>query len=99
MRPGILRRKATTLASAATLLAAGVLAVFTPGTAQAADPQTCDIYANGGTPCIGAHSTTRALFSAYGGPLYQVQRSSDKQYSDIAVLAAGGVVNAAAQDT
>ena len=59
----------------------------------------CDIYASGGTPCIAAHSTTRALFGAYNGPLYQVQRASDKQYLDVGVLAAGGIANAAAQDS
>src|ERR1041384_2165245 len=26
---------------------------------------TCDIYGAGGTPCVAAHSTTRALYSAY----------------------------------
>ena len=35
----------------------------------------CDIYAAGGTPCVAAHSTTRSLYSAYSGNLYQVQRS------------------------
>jgi len=30
----------------------------------------CDIYAAGGTPCIAAHSTTRALYASYNGPLY-----------------------------
>ncbi|PBP17454.1 putative fungal alpha-L-arabinofuranosidase [Diplocarpon rosae] len=37
----------------------------------------CDIYASGGTPCVAAHSTTRALYSAYTGPLYEVKRGSD----------------------
>jgi len=27
----------------------------------------CDIYSAGGTPCIAAHSTTRALYGAYTG--------------------------------
>ncbi|CAL3966754.1 unnamed protein product, partial [Diplocarpon coronariae] len=31
----------------------------------------CDIYASGGTPCVAAHSTTRALYRAYTGSLYQ----------------------------
>jgi hypothetical protein len=99
MRTGIGRRVAVAFASAATVVAAAALAVLTPSSAQAADPQACDIYASGGTPCIGAHSTTRALFAAYNGPLYQVQRSSDKQYLDIRVLAAGGVVDSAPQDS
>nr|BFE59374.1 hypothetical protein GCM10020063_039000 [Dactylosporangium thailandense] len=59
----------------------------------------CDIYAGGGTPCVAAHSTTRALYAAYNGPLYQVRRSSDNTTRDIGVLSAGGYANAAAQDT
>ncbi|KAL8369793.1 hypothetical protein RB595_000231 [Gaeumannomyces hyphopodioides] len=58
----------------------------------------CDIYAAGNTPCIAAHSTTRALYRAYSGPLYQVQRS-DGSKKDIAPLSAGGVANAATQDS
>src|SRR5947209_11439971 len=67
--------------------------------AAAATSQPCDIYAAGGTPCETAHSTTRALFAAYNGPLYQVQRSSDHAYADIGLQSAGGVANAAAQDS
>ncbi|KAF7950365.1 hypothetical protein EAE96_007652 [Botrytis aclada] len=59
----------------------------------------CDIYATGGTPCIAAHSTTRALYSAFSGSLYQVKRGSDGTTKNIAPLAAGGVANAASQDT
>ncbi|GAP92955.1 putative glycoside hydrolase family 54 protein [Rosellinia necatrix] len=59
----------------------------------------CDIYASGGTPCVAAHSTTRALYSSYSGSLYQVIRGSDSATIDIKPLSAGGVSNAAAQDT
>jgi hypothetical protein len=59
----------------------------------------CDIYASGNTPCIAAHSTTRALYSAYTGALYQVKRGSDGATTNISPLSAGGVANAAAQDT
>ncbi|KDR66944.1 hypothetical protein GALMADRAFT_1137973 [Galerina marginata CBS 339.88] len=59
----------------------------------------CDIYASGGTPCVAAHSTTRALFNAYSGVLYQVRRSSDKAVTNISPLSAGGVANAATQDS
>ncbi|KAJ9145074.1 Alpha-L-arabinofuranosidase B domain protein [Pleurostoma richardsiae] len=59
----------------------------------------CDLYSSGGTPCIAAHSTTRALYSAYTGPLYQVRRGSDSTTTTIAPLSAGGVANAAAQDS
>ncbi|KAJ6111410.1 alpha-N-arabinofuranosidase B [Penicillium sp. IBT 18751x] len=59
----------------------------------------CDIYAAGGTSCIAAHSTTRALYSAFSGALYQVKRNSDSTTTTIKPLSAGGVANAAAQDT
>ncbi|WP_205302638.1 arabinofuranosidase catalytic domain-containing protein [Nonomuraea montanisoli] len=61
--------------------------------------QPCDIYAAGGTPCVAAHSTTRALYAAYNGPLYQVRRASDNATRDVGVLSAGGGADAAAQDS
>nr|WP_198045676.1 alpha-L-arabinofuranosidase B [Kitasatospora mediocidica] len=89
----------TLLATGATLaLAAGVL-VGTATASQAATQQPCDIYAAGGTPCVAAHSTTRALYAAYNGSLYQVRRASDNATADIGVLSAGGYANAAAQDS
>lgn len=78
-------------------LVAGSL--FGAGAAQAAASLPCDIYAAAGTPCVAAHSTTRALFGAYSGKLYQVQRWSDSAKTDIGTLAAGGYANAAAQDS
>jgi hypothetical protein len=68
--------------------------------AQAARPEgPCDIYAKAGAPCVVAHSTTRALYAAYNGPLYQVMRQSDGKTRDIGVVqGAGGYANAAAQD-
>ncbi|KAI0389230.1 fungal alpha-L-arabinofuranosidase [Xylariaceae sp. FL0594] len=59
----------------------------------------CDIYSAGGTPCVAAHSTTRALYSSYSGNLYQVKRGSDNTTTNIAPLSAGGVANAGAQDS
>ncbi|HEX5127425.1 MAG TPA: arabinofuranosidase catalytic domain-containing protein, partial [Rhodocyclaceae bacterium] len=59
----------------------------------------CDIYASGGTPCVAAHSTTRALYGSYSGKLYQVQRASDGSTTDIKTVSTGGVANAAAQDS
>ncbi|KAF4772854.1 alpha-L-arabinofuranosidase B [Colletotrichum scovillei] len=73
------------------------LALVATGSLVSAGP--CDIYASGGNPCIAAHSTTRALYSAYTGSLYQVKRGSDGATTNIAPLSAGGVANAAAQDT
>src|ERR1700760_4496528 len=66
----------------------------------------CDIYAAGGTPCVAAHSTTRALYAAYNGPLYQVIRLSDHRVKNIGVVPprarpvpdAGGYADSAAQD-
>lgn len=76
------------------VLALGLVAT---GSLVAAGP--CDLFSSGGTPCIAAHSTTRALYSAYAGSLYQVKRGSDNTTTNIAPLTAGGVANAAAQDT
>ena len=83
-------------ATGASALALGASAVT--NTASAAS-LPCDIYAAGGTPCVAAHSTTRALFASYNGRLYQVRRSSDNATRDVGVLGAGGVANAAAQDS
>jgi hypothetical protein len=66
----------------------------------------CDIYAAGGTPCVAAHSTTRALYASYNGPLYQVRRLSDGAVRNIGVVRPsaspvpdpGGYADAAAQD-
>ncbi|MBB5776044.1 arabinofuranosidase catalytic domain-containing protein [Nonomuraea jabiensis] len=41
-----------------------------------------------------AHSTTRALYASYNGPLYQVRRASDNATHDIGVLSAGGGADA-----
>lgn len=57
----------------------------------------CDIYEDGGTPCVAAHSTTRALYSSYSGPLYQVTRS-DGTTADIVPVSAGGVAKSEDQD-
>jgi hypothetical protein len=59
----------------------------------------CDVYAAGDTPCVAAHSSTRAMFVGYNGPLYQVRRSSDGGTANISPLTPGGIANAAAQDT
>jgi hypothetical protein len=58
----------------------------------------CDIYLAGGTPCIAAHSTVRALYGAYTGPLYQLKRNSDNTTKDIAPVSAGGAADGPAQD-
>ena len=66
----------------------------------------CDIYAAASDPCVAAHSTTRALYASYSGPLYQVLRQSDSKTLDIGVVQpvaspvadAGGYADATAQD-
>ena len=65
--------------------------------AQAVTPRPCDLFAST-TPCVAAFSTTRALYSAYTGPLYQVTRQSDKAHTNIGLLP-DGYANAAAQDS
>jgi hypothetical protein len=81
------------------VLALGALAAVGATPSRAATQEPCDIYSAGGTPCVAAHSTTRALYAAYDGPLYQVRRSSDSTTTSIYPLSAGGVANAATQDS
>lgn len=63
----------------------------------------CDVYKAEGTPCVAAHSTTRALSASYEGALYQVKRESDGKTLDIGIIQPtpedpGGYADAAAQD-
>jgi glycerophosphoryl diester phosphodiesterase len=64
-----------------------------------ATTSTCDIYASGGTPCVAAHSTVRALFGTYSGRLYQVQRASDGQTKDISTANGSTYADASSQDS
>jgi hypothetical protein len=95
------RRLAVTAAAVA--LAAGAMAGVgvtvgaTPAAAATQEP--CDIYAAAGTACVAAHSTTRALYEAYDGALYQVRRASDNTTTNIYPLSAGGAANAATQNS
>lgn len=57
----------------------------------------CDLYAPA-TPCVAAFSTTRSLYAAYAGPLYQVTRASDATTLGIGLLS-DGYADAASQDT
>jgi Alpha-L-arabinofuranosidase B, catalytic len=63
-----------------------------------AETGPCDIYQDAGTPCVAAHSTTRALFAAYSGSLYQVRRGSDGALKDVGPLAPGGIADVSVQD-
>jgi hypothetical protein len=74
-----------------------------PNSAPSRPEGPCDIYATAGNPCVAAHSSTRALYASYNGPLYQVLRQSDGKTLDIGVVQPvegnpGGYANAAAQD-
>jgi hypothetical protein len=89
-----------------TVVGAGLVVAMQAGAARSgATPWPkgpCDIYTAAGDPCVAAHSTTRALYAAYNGPLYQVLRQSDGKTLDIGVVSnasdGGGYANAAAQD-
>jgi hypothetical protein len=93
------RRTLLALIGAAALIASSLLATVGGSPARAATQEPCDIYAAAGNTCVAAHSTTRALFAAYSGALYQVRRSSDNATTNISPLSAGGVANAATQDS
>jgi non-reducing end alpha-L-arabinofuranosidase len=90
-------RRALLLAVAATALMLSGLAAAASSQAAASGP--CDIYAAAGTPCVAAHSTVRALYAAYNGPLYQVKRASGGTTTNIDTLSAGGYANAATQNS
>merc|ERR1711871_831161 len=57
----------------------------------------CDIYAASNTPCVAAHSMTRALYSTYSGPPYNVMKMPERASKDILVKSAGGIADTAAQ--
>ena len=91
---------------ALTLMGAALTMATPAGEAPSRPQGPCDIYASAGAPCVAAHSTTRALYASYKGPLYQVLRQSDGKTLDIGVVQpaaspvpdGGGYANAAAQD-
>lgn len=58
----------------------------------------CDIYRDAGTPCVAAHSTVRALYDSFTGPLYSVNRSSDNLVHSVHVLEPGGFADSASQE-
>src|SRR4051812_22221917 len=111
-RAGVSQRRCRSRVVARVALALALaVTVAAPAHAQTESPPSrpkgpCDIYAAAGTPCVAAHSTTRALYASYNGPLYQVMRLSDKQVKDVGVVRpralpfpdAGGYADAASQD-
>jgi Alpha-L-arabinofuranosidase B, catalytic/Lamin Tail Domain/NPCBM-associated, NEW3 domain of alpha-galactosidase len=97
------------LAAAVTLTSGTLITARQAAPGRTAPPRPtgpCDIYGAAADPCVAAHSTTRALYAAYNGPLYQVLRQSDGRTLDIGVVQPaaspvpdpGGYANAAAQD-
>jgi len=58
----------------------------------------CDLLQRAGNPCVAAHSTVRALYGKYTGPLYNVTRASDNMSTNIGVLTAGGFANITTHD-
>ena len=101
-KPILFTALALALATPATIVA-GIALSSGPAAVPARPEGPCDIYAAGGAPCVAAHSSTRALYASYEGPLYQVMRQSDRATLDICVVPAspgdpGGYANAAAQD-
>jgi hypothetical protein len=100
----------------AMLLSTAALAA-TPAAAAAggagAREGPCDITGKAGNPCVAAHSTTRALYAAYDGPLYRVtygrvcapcvhhkgsQCCSAGNDTDIGLLEPRGFANISTQD-
>jgi hypothetical protein len=74
----------------------GGVGVGGAGGASSTGKHACDIYDAAGFPCVAAHSTVRALYAGYTGPLYQVRKSGSTK--DIPV-GADGYVNIAEQDS
>ena len=57
----------------------------------------CDIYASTGHPCVAAHSTVRALYSNFSGPLYNLSKP-DGTSKSISVTTPGGYADKATHD-
>ena len=57
----------------------------------------CDILGAAGNPCVAAHSTVRALFAKYDGPLYNVSRP-DGMSKNIGLLSPGGFADKKSHD-
>ena len=87
MRPAAARRAIHAMV-AAVMLAGAVAAAEGP----------CDILGAAGNPCVAAHSTVRALYANYSGPLYNVTRASDRKSALVGVLEAGGYANIATHE-
>ena len=96
----LLRRSCAADGTMPRLLALLALVVPTATSAAvlAATEGPCDILGKAGNPCVAAHSTTRALFAAYDGPLYNITRSSDGRSTNVGVLKPGGFADIATHE-
>ena len=82
------------------------------GAGAVASERPCDITGKAGNLCVAAHSTTRALYAAYDGPLYRVTSGKNchpcvhkgrtccgpGNSTDIGLLEPGGFADISAQD-
>jgi hypothetical protein len=57
----------------------------------------CDILGAAGNPCVAAHSTVRALYSNFSGPLYNLSKP-DGTSKSIRVTTPGGYADKATHD-
>ena len=84
------------------MLNLALIVIGASSTATAVLQGPCDILNAAGNTCVAAHSTVRALYSSYDGPLYNVTRqkeaTSPTEWIDIPVLNAGGFANAKTQE-
>ena len=64
-----------------------------PAACTAISEGPCDILEAAGNPCVAAHSTVRALFAKYDGPLYTVFHNHSGKSVDIHTLSPGGFAN------
>ena len=71
-----------------------LLLVLTRAAAAGSSQGPCDILGAAGNPCVAAHSTVRALYASYAGPLYTVFHNQKNVSSDIGVLKPGGFADA-----
>ena len=72
------------------------LSVSVMGAASATGP--CDIVGTAGNPCIAAHSSVRALYATYDGPLYAVKNNHSGEVANVSTLKPGGFADAKAHE-
>ena len=59
----------------------------------------CDILTAAGNPCVAAHSTVRALYAQYAGPLYRVTRPlANNASANISAVGPGGFADSTAHE-